>query len=304
MFVLKTLIEKYTQHGSKHLYACFVDFLKAFDTVWHVGLLYKLRNSGVSNLFYNVIKNMYENTLLSVKVNNIHLTDNFQSFVGVWQRDNLKPTLFKLIINGLPNIFDDSCDPVWLLTRKLHCLLYADDLVLLSESPEGLQKSLSKLSSYCEEWGLQINISKTKSLVFNNTGRLTSHKFYINNIPIDNCRNYVYLGVTFSISGSFTETKNNLYHKSLKALFKIKICFQGHSPKIKTILHIFDHTIKPILLYGSEIWGAFQAHKLLSQRDNYFSKLCKDFTAEKTHIKLCKYSLKVGKRATNSAVMG
>jgi hypothetical protein len=65
----------------------------------------------------------------------------------------------------------------------------------------------------CDEWGLQINISQTKSLVFNNTGRTTSHKFYINNTPIENCRNYVYLGVTFSISGSFTEAKNNLYHK-------------------------------------------------------------------------------------------
>ena len=146
-----------------------------------------------------------------------------------------------------------------LLTRKLHCLLYADDLVLLSESPQGLQNSLTKLSHYGHEWGLQINISKPKSLVFNNTGRTTSHKFYINNIPKENCRNYVYLGVAFSISGSFTEAKNNLYHKGLKALFKVKKCFQGHSPKIKTILHIFDHTIKPILLYGSEIWGSFPA---------------------------------------------
>ena len=127
---------------------------------------------------------MYENTLLNVKVNNIYLTDNFQSFVGVRQSENLSLTLFKLFINDLPNIFDDSCSPVSLLTRKLHCLLYADDLVLLSESLQGLQNSLAKLSHYCDEWGLQINISKTKSLVFNNTGRTTSHKFYINNIPI------------------------------------------------------------------------------------------------------------------------
>ena len=89
MFVLKTLIDKHTQQGSKHLYTCFVDFRKAFDTVWHIGLLYILRNSGVSDLFYNIIKNMYENTLLSVKVNNTYLTDNFQSFVGVRQGDNL-----------------------------------------------------------------------------------------------------------------------------------------------------------------------------------------------------------------------
>ena len=53
------------------LYTCFVDF--------DIGLLYKLRNSSVSDLFHNVIKNMYENTLLNVKVNNIYLTDNFQS---------------------------------------------------------------------------------------------------------------------------------------------------------------------------------------------------------------------------------
>jgi hypothetical protein len=227
MFVLKTLIDKYTQQGSKHLYTCFVDFRKAFDTVWHIGLLYKLRNSGVSDLLYNVIKN----TFLSVKVNNIYLTDNFQSFVGERQGDNLIPTLFKLFVNDIPNIFDDSCSPVSLLTRKLHCLLYVNDLVLLSESPQGLQNSLTKLSHYCDEWGLQINISKTKSLVFNNTGRTTSHEFYINNIPIENCRNYVYLGVTFSISGSFTEAKYNLCHKGLKALFKVTKMFSRTLPK-------------------------------------------------------------------------
>jgi hypothetical protein len=53
-------------------------------------------------------------------------------------------------------------------------------------------KSLNKISHYCDEWGLQINISKAKSLVFNNTGKTTSHKFYINNTPIENCKNYVY----------------------------------------------------------------------------------------------------------------
>ena len=56
--------------------------------------------------------------------------------------------------------------------------------------------------------------------------------------------------------------------------------------------------------YGSEIWGSFPAQKLLTQGDNYFSKVCRDLIAEKAHIKLCKYSIKVGKKATNSTVMG
>ena len=77
-----------------------------------------------------------------------------------------------------------------------------------------------------------INISKTESLVLSNTGRTTSYIFYIKNTPIENCRIYVYLEVTFSISGTFIEAKIILYHKGLKARFKIKKCFQGHSPTI------------------------------------------------------------------------
>jgi hypothetical protein len=48
---------------------------------------------------------------------------------------------------------------------------------------------------------------------------------------------------------------------------------------------MFDHTIKPILLNGSEIWGSFPAHKLLTQGDNYFSKVCRDLIAEKALFK-------------------
>jgi hypothetical protein len=50
--------------------------------------------------------------------------------------------------------------------------------------------------------------------------------------------------------------------------------------------------------------GSFPAHKLLTQGDNYFSKVCRDLIVEKAHFKLCKYSIKVGKKATNIAVMG
>ena len=43
--------------------------------------------------------------------------------------------------------------------------------------------------------------------------------------------------------------------KGLKAFFKVRKCFENCKPKLRTLIHIFDHTIKPVLLYGSEIWG-------------------------------------------------
>jgi hypothetical protein len=93
-----------------------VDFSKAFDTVRHEELLYmyKLRLYGVSDLFNNVIKNMYSQTYLSVKVDPYSITDSIQFFIGVRQGGNLISVLFNLLINDIPSIFDHSCAPVQL----------------------------------------------------------------------------------------------------------------------------------------------------------------------------------------------
>jgi hypothetical protein len=75
----------------------------------------------------------------------------------------------------------------------------------------------------------------------------------------------------FSNSSSFTEAKKELYQKGLKAYFEFRKCFEHHKPKIKTLLHVFDHTIKPVFLYGSAIWGILSAEKLNKLRDHYFN---------------------------------
>ena len=246
---------------------------------------------------------MYQKTELCVKTDRSNVTDSFSSNIGVRQGDNLNPNLLKLFINDLPEIFDQTCNPATLNSLKLNCLLYADDIVLLSETAEGLQNSLDKLSRYCKKWGMEINTDKTKSLVFNSTGRLFPVTFMIDNQLINKVKQYRYLGVMFNASGSFSDAKEELYKRGLKALFKMYKCFEGHKPKIKTLLHVFDHPVKPILTYGSEVWGTFDPQKLLDKGDNYFSKLCNDLKAEKAHMKFCKFSLGVGKRSSNLAVI-
>jgi hypothetical protein len=96
-FVLKTLIDKYCQQGSKRLFSCFVDFRSAFDTVRHEELFYKLLTSGKSDLLYNVIKHMYHNIDLCVKVDSQHVSESFYSHIGVRHGDNLSPNLFQVI---------------------------------------------------------------------------------------------------------------------------------------------------------------------------------------------------------------
>ena len=111
MFILKTLVDGHIHKGASPLYTCFVDFKRAFDTIWHDGLFCKLRNIGISDKFYHTIKSMYDSTNLSVRVGN-YCTDSFLSSAGVRQGDHRSPTLFNIFINDILRYFDSSCDPV------------------------------------------------------------------------------------------------------------------------------------------------------------------------------------------------
>ena len=195
--------------------------------------------------------------------------------------------------------------PVLINSRSLHCLFYADDIVLLSSSAKGLRDKLDKLSIYCKDWCINKNITKTKVLIFNKAGRHITQKFTFNNDNIDCVQQYKYLGITFCASGTFSHAQKELYNKALKAYHKLRRDFLSVNPNIKNSLHVFDHTILPILLYSSDIWGYFNPfNKKASLSENQSSdKLFSKLLCEKRHIKFCKLILGVNKRATNFAAL-
>ena len=84
--------------------------------------------------------------------------------------------------------------------------MYADDLVLMSKSAEGLQICLNKLNQYCNKWRLEVNLKKTKIMIFNQTGQLMKkHKFFYHDTPLEITNSYQYLGIVFTPSGTFTQ---------------------------------------------------------------------------------------------------
>ena len=66
----RTLIDKYVNCHKTKVYACFVDFRNAFDSVWHDGLLYKLLQINVRGNFYKVIKRLYSNSTCPIRIGN------------------------------------------------------------------------------------------------------------------------------------------------------------------------------------------------------------------------------------------
>ena len=123
---------------------------------------------------------MYDNNMLRVKIGNDKISYDFAATIGVRQGDSLSPNLFNIFMNDLVDAFvSDSCDPVNLGSAYFNCLLYADDVVLVSQSARGLQNCLNKFGDYCQKWCLDINYDKSKILVFNCTGRLIKYNFSI-----------------------------------------------------------------------------------------------------------------------------
>ena len=212
----------------------------------------------------------------------------------------LSPQLFNLYLHDLPNIFDDECDPVQLSDCKISCLMYADDLVLLSESHTGLQTSINRLKLYCEKWKLKVNLNKTKILIFNKGGhKFARFSFTYDNLQLEIVQNYCYLGIDFTAAGTLTAALNKLKEKAHKALFK----FREHAfnNNIRLALKLFKTLIIPILTYASEAWGPFLIHNM---NDSNFMTPGEKTPIENVNIRFCRYVLGVHRKSCNAAVRG
>ena len=254
LLVLKTLIDIYNKKGKK-LYTCFVDYQKAFDSVWRAGLFYKLLKYGMSRDIVNIIKNMYAKTSTCLKMGD-EITPQFRTYCGVRQGCILSPKLFNLFINDIPGIFDDSCCPVALGRVSVSCLMYADDLVIFSESAGGLQNCLNKLHRYTKKWGLKLNLKKTKVLIFRGGGRRPSDTFYFGHQQVHIQKNYKYLGTTISDTGSFKTNQAVLKKKGLRASYVVMKDIGIHA-KPSVAISIFEKVVEPILTYNCEISQAY-----------------------------------------------
>ena len=136
--------------------------------------------------------------------------------------------------------------------------MYADDLIVLNTSKEGLQTNLNSLNDYCEKWKLDINYVKTKCMTFTYGTQKQNHNFTLNSQTIENVKEYNYLGITINSKNcSFIPTLADLCCKGKWALYAITCKTPFKLSPIKTMFKLFGACITPILLCGSEIWGAY-----------------------------------------------
>lgn len=85
----------------------------------------------------------------------------------------------------------------------LHYIVYADDTVILSETEEAMQRSLNIFQLYCEKWKLEVNLNKTKVMIFRKRKSKKKCKFLLLNKELEIVEKQSYLGVIFKYYGTF-----------------------------------------------------------------------------------------------------
>ena len=207
--------------------------------------------------------------------------------------------------------------------------MYADDLLVLSPSPEGLQKSINVVKKHAEEWKLKVNTKKSNIIIFSgNVQTKNNENFQYGSETLPIVDKQTYLGIEMTSSGRYrslscnaetkdfarltshpvrgwtgknkafcspgtqtgcrmikvyTYARDILSKKAYKVLATEKRLFSNSDTTTITIKNkLFDALVKPILLYGCEIWGP----ELLSDK-THFDKS----TIEQVHIKFCKQTL-------------
>ena len=106
---------------------------------------------------------------------------------------------------------------------NMNALAYADDIILLSTTKEGLQKALDVTQKYCQDWRLKINHQKTKCMTFTRGTQKEKTIFKIDGMNLENTKEYKYLGIMINKKNcTFSPAIKALRIKATRALYAIK----------------------------------------------------------------------------------
>ena len=256
IFTLNSII-KNRQEKKLSTYCAFIDMEKAFDFLDRDLLFYRLLKYNIDGKMYKSIKSLYGKTTSCVRVNNMK-SDWFGSSCGVRQGDCLSPTLFSLFINGL-------AQEIKLLNRGVNInedenvsiLLYADDIVLVSENEEDLQCMIDYMYEWCFKWKLKLNVEKSNIVHFRPRRKpRTEFEFHYGENHFNVVTNYKYLGILFDEFLTFETCAKVLSEAAGRALGGVIYKYRNiKDVGFRTYEKMYHAAVTSVSDYGAEIWG-------------------------------------------------
>ncbi|KAK3547195.1 hypothetical protein QTP86_017564, partial [Hemibagrus guttatus] len=188
IFALRILMEKY-RDGQRELHCVFVDLEKAYDRVPREELWYCMRKSGVAGKYVRVVQDMYERSRTVVRCA-VGQTEEFNVEVGLHQGSALSPFLFAIVMDQLSE--EVRQESPW-------TMMFADDIVICSESREQVEENLERWRFALERRGMKVSRSKTEYMCVNE--REGSGTVRLQGEEVKKVEEFKYLGSTVQSNG-------------------------------------------------------------------------------------------------------
>ena len=233
-----------------------LDLRRAFDSVWHDGLLHKLIQHNYPNHLIKLLQSfLHDRTAFVVCQSACSIT--FKVTSGVPQGSLLSPHLFNLFLNDIP------------IPAKGHLALYADDTAYFVQYPwknlksikSELTKTASNLQNYFHDWKIKLNESKTEFIVFTKSTKMIqkikNDTIAFNGETFDWKDSIKYLGVVLDKKLNFKHHIDYSIGKASAASFSSLYCLLSRNShvSIDSKWRIYKSYIRPIITYASPIFA-------------------------------------------------
>lgn len=231
--------------------AIFLDIEKAFDSVWHDGLVHKLITTETPTYLVKIIDSFLKKRTFAVSIPGA-TSSSHPIPAGVPQGSVLSPTLYNVFTADIPT------------PKYCHIATYADDTAVYCSSLHSnavgrrLDKALVCLERYFERWKIRINITKTQAIFFpfrrRAINRLT-HAITHNGTQIEWSKSVTYLGIELDQNLTYKHHTNRSIEKDME-IAKVLYPLTARSSRLsfENKLLIFKCITRPMLIYGCPVW--------------------------------------------------
>ena len=260
-FTLRILIELAKQSNTT-LYIGFFDLEKAFDKVSRLLLLKKLRERGIGNCMLQALKRIYLHTSCIIG-RAANASGEFRTYSGIRQGAPSSVLLFICFMDELFDFLVRHCvaEPI---LNIIHCLLHADDTVIISTDRQLFIKKCNAMLKYFNDNSMSLNFPKSSYFIINPKEDDLKCDLHLELGTIEYKASYLYLGVVVSDTGcishdieKFVEKKrgnvaikyNNFLRKNFLAPLPVK-------------LQVLDVCVSTTLTYGCETWGTASVNSI------------------------------------------
>ena len=233
------------RHG---ITVAYIDFAKAFDTVSHAKLIYRLEQYGIAGCLLQWIKNF-----LSTRTQVTRVDDSFSAVCAlsssVVQGSGVGPLLFVIYIDELAHILSDY---------HVKVKLFADDLkmyVVMHSDADAvrLQSALTCVSDWAKNWQLSVSVKKCCIFHVGNVGKDSAPVYFIENTDLPVCSSAKDLGITVN---DLLTPCDHIAKICGTAFQRTNLIFRTFVSRDRSyLIRAYCTYVRPLLEYNTVVWS-------------------------------------------------